>query len=60
MNLGAVDGRFALIPRRSRAAALQGTAVDAALDELGALPSLLGSDDQPWLSDRFKGRRPVD
>jgi hypothetical protein len=56
---GAVDGRAVRIAVRSRAAALQGTAVDAALEELGAPPSLLGSDGLISSRDRARARRSV-
>jgi hypothetical protein len=41
---------------RARAVAFQGAAVDSALEELGALPSLLGPDGPFSSSDGARGR----
>jgi hypothetical protein len=54
----AADGRAVRIAARLRSA-LQGTAVDAAPEELGALPSLLCSDGPTSSRDRARARRSV-
>jgi hypothetical protein len=55
----AVDGRTGPITGRSPTAALQDSAVDSALEQLGALSSLLGPDGPISSLDGIKGRRSV-
>jgi hypothetical protein len=56
-SLGAVDDRTGLITGRSRMAAIQAGVVVSAPEELGALPSLLGSDG-PIDLRRIRGASP--